>query len=369
MPADSVDIALEAGRNLPVGLRSLAEPVDEPVVSGRPRRRHEAYDAILVTPTSDADAVECSSESVVVRFSATTGAKVTSLYHRPTAREWLAARAEGVEGGSDGATYDARVAYGWDECFPSIGPGIYPAEGRWAGTLLPDHGELWSRPWNTVDAGPNHVEMEVSGSCLPYRFRRRIEVEGEDVLLSYSVANTGDDAYRALWAMHPLLAVEPGARILLPGIEGAAVVESASAAAVARGGRVHWPTTPAADGSPVDLATYGGRPEFALKLVVERPPRRVAVADADSRAWLGVETTLDLVPHLGVWINEGGWPEGPTRLRHVALEPTCGLGDGLREAIAAGSGWRIEPGAVQAWRVGLRLGSGEIALREWLDSD
>jgi galactose mutarotase-like enzyme len=320
-----------------------------------------------VNPTGAADHVECGSESVLVRIEPAGGAKVTSLLHLPTQREWLTSRPDGAAA-DDGPIYGAAVAYGWDECFPNIGAGAYPGEERRAGTPLPDHGELWSRPWSVVDAGPGHVELEVGGSCLPYEFVRRLEVDGEHVLVSYRVTNTGDDGFHALWAMHPLLALDSGARIVLPGVDGAAVVESASAAALARDGRVAWPTTTATDGSRVDLSTYGGRPGIALKLVVERPTRRAAIADPGTRAWLGFETTLRSVPHLGVWLNEGGWPEGPVRLRHVALEPTSGLADDLGEAVAAGSGWWIEPGASRQWQVALRLGSGEKALREWLGS-
>ena len=41
------------------------------------------------------------------------------------------------------AEYDAS---GFDECFPTIGPCQYPIY-PWAGTEMPDHGELWSLPW------------------------------------------------------------------------------------------------------------------------------------------------------------------------------------------------------------------------------
>ena len=238
------------------------------------------------------------------------------------------------------------------------------------GRGLPDHGELCWRPWRTGDAGPSHVELEAAGSRLPYTFSRRIEVDGEDVLVSYVVTNTGDAPFRALWAMHPLLAVEPGARILLPGVDGAAVVASASAAALARDGLVRWPATPAADGSSVDLSTYGGRPGFALKLVVGRAPRRVALADPGAHAWLGFEPATDVVPHLGVWLNEGGVarradPAPPRRDR-----ADVGLADDLGEAVAAGSGMAASsPAGCTAWRVRLRLGCGENELREWLDSD
>ncbi len=306
-----------------------------------------------MTRSSDPEAVECRSASSVVRIVPASGAKVTSLYHVPTGREWLTGKP--AAGTPEGGVYGA-AAYGWDECFPSIAPD----------ERLPDHGELWSRPWQLVDAAPGRAETEVAGSSLPYRFRRRVEVDGDDVVVSYEVENVGTDAFDAFWAMHPLLAVEPGARILLPGVAGAAVVDSASAAAVAVDGRVAWPVTRAADGSAVDLATYGGRPGLALKLVVERAPRRVAVACGGS--WLGFEMETDVVPHLGVWLNEGGWPEGPIRLRHVALEPTSGLADDLGETVARGSGWRIESGGARRWRVRLRLGAGEKGLREWLDS-
>ena len=70
-PADRVARPLEAGRQLVVAGRATA-------------RTREAYDAILVTTSGDAEAVECRSDSVVVRVDPANGAKVTSLFHVPT---------------------------------------------------------------------------------------------------------------------------------------------------------------------------------------------------------------------------------------------------------------------------------------------
>jgi DeoR family transcriptional regulator, aga operon transcriptional repressor len=311
--------------------------------------------------------LECSSDATRVEIAPDSGGKVVSLFHRPSSREWLAARIEPGTTGPAAPVYGAAAAYGWDECFPTISPGRYPFEGRWAGVPLADHGELWSRPWQVLQAEPAFVELEAHGTSLPYRFTRRIDVEGETVTASYTVTNDGDDGFWALWAMHPLFAVGPGARIVLPGVWEAAVVPSPSAARIARAGHVSWPTTVAADGVVVDLATFPDQPGYALKLVT-RAPRRSALADPGAGAWIGVEASAELVPNLGVWINDHGWPDGPLRLRHAALEPTSGTGDDLRGAVEAHAGWRIEPGRNLRWWARLQLGSGEPSLRAWLSA-
>ena len=309
--------------------------------------------------------LECGSDSARVGIAPSAGGKVVSLFHRPSAREWLAVRAEPGEHHAPGS-YDAAAAYGWDECFPNISPGRYPFEGRWAGVPLADHGELWSRPWQVVRSEPTFVEIEVRGTSLPYRFTRRIDVAGDAITASYAVTNEGDEGFWAMWAMHPLFAVGPGARILLPGVTEAAVVPSPSAARVARAGHVSWPTTVAADGAAVDLAAFPDQPGFALKLVAPTPGRAALAADPEASAWLGVEASAELVPNLGVWINDQGWPDGPLRLQHAALEPTSGTGDDLRGTVEAGCGWRIEPAQSLRWWARVQLGSGEASLRAWL---
>ena len=308
----------------------------------------------------------CGSAAARVVIAPGSGGKVVSLFHRPTSREWLAAQAEPGTDDPPGPVYDAVAAYGWDECFPTISPGRYPFEGRWAGVPLADHGELWSRPWRVLRAEPAFVELEARGTCLPYRFTRRVDVVDETITASYTVTNEGDEGFWALWAMHPLFAVGPGARILLPGVGDAVVVPSPSAARVARAGHVSWPTTVAADGAVVDLATFPDRPGFALKLVAHAPRRAALTADPEAGAWVGIEASAELVPSLGVWVNDQGWPDGPLRLRHAALEPTSGTGDDLRGAVEAGAGWRIEPGRHLDWWARLQLGSGEESLRAWL---
>lgn len=310
--------------------------------------------------------LECGSDAARVGIAPGSGGKIVSLFHRPSAREWLAQPAEPGTNHPPGPVYDTAAAYGWDECFPTISPGRYPFEGRWAGVPLADHGELWSRPWQVVRAEPTFVEVEARGTCLPYRFTRRIDVERETITASYTVTNEGDEGFWALWAMHPLFAVGPGARILLPGVTEAVVVPSPSAARVARAGHVSWPTTVAADGAVVDLAVFPDQPGFALKLVARAPRRAALAADPDAGVWVGVEASAELVPNLGVWINDQGWPDGPLRLRHASLEPTSGTGDDLRGAVEAGAGWRIEPGQHLRWWARLQLGGGEASLREWL---
>jgi hypothetical protein len=317
-----------------------------------------------------AGSLQCGSDAVAVRVEPANGAKVTSLLHRPSGRQWLTAPAPGDRPPPSNAVYGAGAAYGWDECFPTIAPGPYRGGGRWAGTELPDHGELWSRPWCVLDTTRSAVELEASGTCLPYRFRRRLEVEGESVIVRYAVTNDGSEPFSALWAMHPLFAVEPGSPILLPGVDRALVVPSPSAAALAVDGRCAWPVATHAERGTVDLARFGGRSGLAVKLIVEQPPPRVAIGPPHaSGPWLGIELPLDLVPHLGVWINEAAWPAAPPRLKHVALEPTSGLADDLGLAVEAGSGWRIEPGEARTWSIAVRLGSGAPELRDWLTAE
>ena len=75
------------------------------------------------------------------------GAKITNLRRLP-GREWLwrsdqIPLAPPIPGASYVETADSG---GWDECFPTVGPCLLPEN---PAVLLPDHGELWSAPWET----------------------------------------------------------------------------------------------------------------------------------------------------------------------------------------------------------------------------
>jgi galactose mutarotase-like enzyme len=287
------------------------------------------------------------------------GAKIVSLVDRLVEREWMAPPARPYRYGEIGDAFTDHDCSGWDECFPNIAAGEYPVAGGEMAPPLVDHGELWSQSW-MLELGEDGVSAVVNGFHFPYSFERRLRLEGDRVLLDYQVRNTGNRPFRCLWAAHPLFAAEPGMRIMAP----VSTVYSNDAPRE----QYEWPVATMVDGTRQDLSAFGGRDNFALKLFTAKGAvRRVALADTNTAgAWIGMDFDPKLCPHLGLWLNEGGWPEGAP-LRHVALEPTSSRADQLDLAMKLGDTWLLEPGKPRSWSINLVLGRGRSSLAAFIE--
>ncbi|MEI7911343.1 MAG: hypothetical protein WCK77_17050 [Verrucomicrobiota bacterium] len=75
------------------------------------------------------------------------GAKVISLVNRTSGREWLwhPPGALALFRNRPGDDFATSTITGWDECLPTIAPCEHH------GRALPDHGEVWSVPWQLDD--------------------------------------------------------------------------------------------------------------------------------------------------------------------------------------------------------------------------
>lgn len=283
------------------------------------------------------------------------GAKIVSL-RTAGGREWLwqdprvplAPRRYGDR-------YETQNAGGWDECFPTIAPCVYPEE-PWQGIALPDHGELWTLPWEwrrSEDA----LETWVYGIRLPYRFERRLRLNGACSLVAeYQVENLAPYPLAVLWSAHPLFTAEAGTMIELP--EGTAVLVDYSA-----GGRIltgleyrSWPYLSTDAGQRVDLSRFpGAQAGVAEKLFTGRlADGRVTLRQPDGAA-VTISWDAAQIPYLGLWINAGAWPLPDTPIAHIGLEPCTGYPDRLDRALQHGGCLRLGPREVRRWWFSLQF--------------
>lgn len=210
-------------------------------------------------------------------------------------------------------------AGGGEECFPTVnGPS--------------DHGEVWSRPWDTLADGVAHVRA--GGLALT----RRLTTHDGAVRADYTV--TGPPHSRVLHAVHLLLDVGPGARLEVPGTPEVLVVEWPRPGATSP---TTWP-----DGGGVPLDALGPDDGTARCAVVATD--RVDVVDGTDRLRLRWGADAGAPVSLVVWRNLGGWPDGAP-YRSVGIEPLLGAETNLdratpdRVARLDGSGrlaWRLE---------------------------
>ncbi len=283
------------------------------------------------------------------------GMKLTNL-RRLRGREWLWRNDQlplsvAVPGASYVETADSG---GWDECFPTVAPCAAP--GAPDAPLLPDHGELWSAPWDSAvadTAGGTTLTGTVLGSRYPYEFQRQLSLDATEPVLRvrYRLRHLGGESFPWIWSSHPLLNIQPGSVLELPGVRRVRVDAAHGRPDVRHGDTLDWPReiTGAQDG--LVFGDAAGAP-WAMKLFADIGPTGRAIV-TDPRRGERLEFRMDpvLVPQIGVWINCGGWaPAGLTPYYNLALEPCIGAPDRLDQAVYE---WRtaqlLEPDEERLW--------------------
>jgi hypothetical protein len=282
------------------------------------------------------------------------GARVVSLVDRRTGREWLvqgelpgneaAARAWAAED----AVFGGAEAFGWDECLPTVAPCADPLDP--AASPLRDHGDQWGRPADVevVDGG---LRATWAHPRWPYVLRRTISLDGPAVIAEYELEVRGDRPLPFLWSMHALIALDPGATLLVEPAGTARLTHHAGLGIAAGTASLNWP------GPSLDVIR-GIETGQAAKLYLDAAPLTTVAARTLDGAELRFTWDRALAPTLGIWFSYGGWPADGARCQQVALEPTTSPDDDLASAIAAGRPMVVAPGAPRRWTVRMELVAG-----------
>ncbi|MEP6853507.1 MAG: hypothetical protein ABJA87_12755 [bacterium] len=254
------------------------------------------------------------------------GAKVVSL--RGAGLEWLLQ--PGGRGGTppDAGPFVAAGLSGWDECLPTIDPCALPD-----GTVLPDHGSVWSVAWRPARGG--WLRVDVAGTSLV--FGRRIVTTTAGLRFDYRLWNSSTGPASALWAAHPQLHAPPGTRVVLSATH---VVEVHPGAGL--------PTEWAATDS-IDHVGPGRSRKFYLPADVRTGSVRLERPDG---RWLRLSWDDSVVPHLGVWFDNAEYAPRPV----IALEPGIGWYDSLDRAMANGSALTLPAHGAASWWLDVAVG-------------
>jgi galactose mutarotase-like enzyme len=265
------------------------------------------------------------------------GMKLTNL-RRFRGREWLwrsdqTPLAPGIPGASYVETADSG---GWDECFPTVGP--CPVPGRPAAPPLPDHGELWSARWESAvseHAGGTTLTGTVKSARFPCELQRAVTLDAHApaVRFQYRLRHLGGDPFPWIWSSHPLLNVQPGTTLELPGVTQARVDSAHGRPGLSHGDVVGWPA--AISGESGRFTVPHRSAGWAVKLFADIGPSGRAIL-IDPREGERLEFRIDpaTVPQIGLWINCGGWaPDGRTPYFNLAVEPCIGAPDRLDQAV------------------------------------
>lgn len=244
---------------------------------------------------------------------------------------------------------------GFDECLPTVSECLYP-DPPFAGVVMPDHGEVWSRPWRYEIQG-EELDLEVEGVRLPYLLRRKIRLTDSALELEYEITNIGTQPFKYLWSAHPLLSVESGAEIVLPADISEVLVDYSAGNRLAVGKSNTWPHASATDGNFVRLNTISGpQQKTADKLFTPRLTQGYCGLRLPSTAEaIFFRFDPHIVPFVGLWICQGGFPADGPREFTVALEPCNGRPDSLAAAIAHRECPELGPHVTQRWKLQIEI--------------
>jgi galactose mutarotase-like enzyme len=302
-------------------------------------------------------AVALRSDEIEVVVIPTLGGKLSNL-RRLRGREWLWRNEQiPLAPPLPGASYvETADSGGWDECFPTVGS--CPLPGR-PEVMLPDHGELWSLPWEcrVYDfAGGTAFTGTARGKILPYDFHREVILNRHEpvVRFHYRLRHLGDAPFPWIWSAHPIFNVQPGTLLTLPTVQQVRV-DAAIGRAEKKGDTLAWP--PGGNAS----FQFPDNERWAMKLFADiGPSGRAILTDPRQGEQLEFVVPPDTVPQIGMWINCRGWAaEGRQPYYNLALEPCIGAPDRLDEAVES---WQLasllNPGDIKEWTFEIRLNEG-----------
>ncbi|WP_141202831.1 hypothetical protein [Streptomyces griseorubiginosus] len=257
------------------------------------------------------------------------GGRWTSL--RDGDREWLWHRPDPARQhvAPGGAFVDAG---GLEECLPTV-------------RGLPDHGDVWSRPWSR---GGDTERVD----CDAFTLARTVRATADGVEAHYTLR--ADPGYRFVWAAHALLDLSENAELRARAGVPTRIFPEASSLL----------DTPWPDGAPwvegdwpapcgLRLDRLGAEDGTAVGAVLAAD--RVCVHDGRDRLTLAVTAEGQPVS-VALWRNLGGFP-ATAPYRSTGVEPMLGRTFDLADA-GPGDAARVPDCGQVRWRLTLTAGCG-----------
>ena len=315
--------------------------------------------------------VSMENEYLKLEFLPEIGGKMNKLISKETGRQFLLEPQNSdkkYHKAFYGANFEDYDTSGFDECFPTIAACDYPGTKKGTPVFFPDHGELWSVPWD-FRFHNNELLMVCNGKKIPYYFTKRISIWKNEVKIHYYVENFSDLEFNYLWSAHPLLRVHPGDRIYIQDEIDNVFLNWASHEEIGHfGDIIEWPCI-ARDGSVSDYSVIKERSQgIALKCFtgpISKGQAAVYYTSSDESLIYAFDPEQN--PYLGIWLCYGGWPTDQDH-KHltVALEPCSGRPDSLKEAIARNECSSIGPKSKKEWYLNIQIKNGHP---DWVDNN
>ena len=229
--------------------------------------------------------------------------------------------------------YETRPVYGYDDCFPTVDPCLYP-EGE---HQCRDHGELCWQRWITEVKGNCLI---CSTDCLQPRvnFKRILRFEGNTLTWRFEVTSLSEERSVFIHVMHALLPLQQITDLEFP--ECGIIYDE-----------INSEETGLKSSADVGEYLLAFRPgSFGMFLLKEIAEGFVRLKFGDG-VKLEIRFDRSLFPTLGIWWNNGGYPEGGQLRTECAFEPIPGSCSDLSKSFRDGVYLSVAPGGKLYWEI------------------
>lgn len=223
---------------------------------------------------------------------------------------------------------------GLDEMIPTIDS--YMDEN---GFLIPDHGDVWSIPWD-VEVINNSIIGRVSLRSVPLEFYKKISFYSDNIIkMDYKVKNNSKNEHSYLWALHGLNNYDDDTEIIFPkGVNR--LLDVINNEIIDKNVK-----------SLLKLNKYKDNMSYKYYVLDELNTGNCGLHYKKLGLKYMIRFDKDINPYLGIWITKGGF-KGEY---NCALEPSNGFYDSLKLAKDNNKYQKIMPMEEKSWTVNIEI--------------
>jgi hypothetical protein len=229
--------------------------------------------------------------------------------------------------------YETRPVFGYDDCFPTVDACNYPGEKFGCR----DHGEICWQKWQTEIKGSSLI---CSTGCLypAVNFKRILAFEGNRLTWRFEVAGLSPEQIVFLHVMHGLLPLHNIIDLELP--ECMSIFDE-----------VNSEETGLRSSADLEKYLFTLKPGSFRMILLRDISEGFAKLSLSCGLKLEIGFDRKLFPTLGIWWNNGGYPESGKLRTECAFEPIPGTCSDLSKSFEDGSYLSVEPGEKKCWEV------------------
>ncbi len=277
------------------------------------------------------------------------GGKVASFFDKETQFEFLFQNPRPMYSnaklGDDFASFEAC---GLDDAFPSIDRGIVEMNGR--RVTYPDHGEIWSAPFQYAIEGDT-ARLWYKSPLFGYSYQKSFRIFDKTLSGTWKIINEGQQPFPYIWALHCLSVYRQDMRIFFPpGVEK--VVNVLQSSRLGPPGSEYLFPRDKPLGVPYDFAEVPSPDSMTMEKYFVKGQVSEGMAGyqfPDEAVAVTLRYDSRVFPYLGFWVTAGGFRGD----YNCALEPMTGFYDDVRIAMQNGSIKYLNPG--EMLRFSIRL--------------